>query len=275
MVSTEKPVALVTGASSGIGAAFAWALARRGHDLALVALDWSETRDVAEAISAGTGVQCRALGLDLASPSGPGDVRQWIDDEGVRVDILINNAGVGAYGELVSVDTDRTLQQIHLNIRATFALTRAFLPCMVSRRHGTVINVGSIGSMVPLPFFATYGGTKAFVLSLTEALAEEVAPAGVRVMAVCPGPTATAFDRTAGMDMTRVDPFRLQKPPEEVVARALRDLARGRVLSIPHWDTWLQIQLCRFLPRRLVAWTAGQMFASVHGRRGLEDKSGK
>lgn len=214
---------LVTGASSGIGRAFAVALADRGSDLVLVARRADRLDRLAEELRARTGVRVDVVPADLARPDAPAAVRDEIAARGQRVTALINNAGFGTWGPFADEDSGRLDEEIALDVAAPVRLTRAFLPDVRAAR-GYVVNVASMAAYSPTPRMAVYGASKAFVLSFTEALWAELRDQGVTVFALSPGATATEFNRVVGTgDATAgVRPRR----PQDVVATALRHLDR-------------------------------------------------
>ncbi len=246
--------ALVTGASSGIGEAFARAFAGRGDSLVLVARSVARLEALAAELTAEHGVRADALAADLSDPSAADAVVAELAARGIVVDTLVNNAGFGTHGEFAALDPKRERDEIMVNCFAPVALTRALLPGMIARKAGAVINVGSTASFQPVPYMATYGATKAFVLSFSEALAEEVRVHGVRVVALCPGQTETAF-------FTEIEEARIGRPrtPEQVVATALRALDRGKVVAIDGAANYALANSNRFAPRRLVARIAAAM----------------
>ncbi|MBV9439194.1 MAG: SDR family oxidoreductase [Candidatus Eremiobacteraeota bacterium] len=246
--------ALVTGASSGIGEAFARALADRGHDLVLVARSADRLRALAAELAARHGVRAEALAADLSDVAAPDAVVAELAARGLEIGLLVNNAGFGTHGEFASLDARRERDEVVVNAYAPVALTRALLPAMIARKRGAVINVSSTGGFQPVPYMATYGATKAFVLSFSEALAEEVRRYGVRVVALCPGQTETAF-------FTGIDEARIGRPrrPAQVVATALRALDRGHVVAVDGFANYLLANAGRFAPRFLTARVAAMM----------------
>ena len=196
IVTNQHEWAVVTGASSGIGRAFALELARRGHPILLVARRRDELQRVAAEITAGGG-RAEPLVADLASAGGVEAVVRAAEALG-DVGVLVNNAGAGSYGPFLEQPVGRDAAQVALNIDAVVALTRRLLPRMVARGRGQIINVASILAFMPTPYFATYAATKAFVLSFTEALAHELRGTGVRVLAGSPGVVKTEFSAVAG-----------------------------------------------------------------------------
>jgi short-subunit dehydrogenase len=224
--------AVVTGATAGIGREFANALAARGNDVVLVARDVARLEALATELRANHGVGATPLGADLVDPAALEAVEARLRDAGAPVDVLVNNAGMGTYGNFFELDVDQEEHEIRLNVLAVVRLTHAALGGMVARRSGAILNVSSLSAYTPDPTSATYGATKAFVNSFTHAVHEEVRRRGVHVMVVCPGYTHTEFHDRAGLGPTQVPGFMWQSP-QEVVAAALRDLDRRRSVSIP------------------------------------------
>ena len=190
--------ALITGASGGIGEELARLLAAGKHDLVLVARGQDKLEALSGELARTHGIQSRVLAADLADPSAPPRLFQTLQDRGVTVDVLVNNAGFGARGAYAEIDYQVEARMIQVNIAALAHLTRLFLPGMLARRNGKILNVASTAAYVPGPFMAVYYASKAFVLSFSEALAEETQGTGVTVTALVPGPTKTNFAATAG-----------------------------------------------------------------------------
>jgi len=224
--------ALVTGASAGIGRAFAMGLAARGHDLVLVARDASRLEELAAELTAAHGVAADVLAADLLTDTGVTAVATRLVDSDHPVDILVNNAGFGTYGRFAQLDVAREVEEVELNVVALLRLTHAALKAMERRRAGTILNIASLAAYQPNPISATYGATKAFVHSFTHAVREEARGTGVTVMLVCPGYTHTEFHDRAGLGPSDV-PEWVWQSADTVVAAALRDLDRGRAVSIP------------------------------------------
>jgi short-subunit dehydrogenase len=225
-------VALVTGASAGIGRAFAVGLAARGHDLVLVARDGARLDALAADLAAAHGIAAEVLAADLLAPDGVAAVEARLTDSVHPLDVLVNNAGFGTYGRFVDLDVDHEVEEVELNVVALLRLTHAALGAMERRGTGAILNVSSLAAYQPNPVSATYGATKAFVHSFTHAVREEARATGVTVMLVCPGYTHTEFHERAGLGPTDVPEF-LWQSADTVVAAALRDLDRGRSVSIP------------------------------------------
>ena len=225
-------IALVTGASAGIGRAFAEGLAVRGRDLVLVARDGARLDALARELTRQHGVGADALAADLLTADGLAAVEARLTDPQRPVDLLVNNAGFGTFGRFAELEVEREVQEVELNVVALLRLTRAALGAMEPRGTGAIVNVASLAAYQPSPNSATYGATKAFVHSFTHAVHEEARGTGVRVMLVCPGYTHTEFHDRAGLGPTGVPEFAWQSA-DAVVDTALRDLDRGRSVSIP------------------------------------------
>jgi uncharacterized protein len=243
-------VTLITGASSGIGEAFARRLGAQKHDLVLVARSEKALHELCDELMLEHKITAHYVALDLTGPDAPERLFAETEKHGFEVDWLINNAGFGLYGDLVTHDPKREEQMIDLNIRTLVALTRLYLPAMRERRRGTVINVSSAAAFQPIPFLATYSATKAFVNSFSEAIAEENRPFGIRVLALCPGSTRTNFQAVAGME----DALQVkgQQTAEEVVETALEAVKSGRTRIVSGWVNYLVSVLVNFVPNALI-----------------------
>ncbi len=248
--------ALITGASGGIGESFARLLAARGMHLVLVARSEDKLRALATELSQAHGVQVEVLAKDLSRPGAPREVHAACEARGLPVDLLINNAGFGSHGPFEANAFEKEHEQVMLNVTALVDLTHLFLPAMLSRGAGGVLNVASIAGYQPVPFMAVYAATKAFVLSFTEALWGETRERGVRVSALCPGPVETGFFDAVGSRDVAVGPM---ATPEQVAAMGLRALEQGRASVIPGWRNRFQSALPRFLPRGLIVQVAARM----------------
>jgi uncharacterized protein len=260
MVDYKGQRALVTGASSGIGAAFARELARRGANLVLVARSQDKLTALADELSASFGVSADVAVADLAKPSAANDLAAELRGRNLPIDILINNAGFGLFAPLHQADADMLAEQIRLNVLALVDLTRLYLPAMRERDRGSIINVASTAAFQPVPYMAVYGATKAFVLSFTEALWAETRGTGVRVTALCPGSTDTAFFDVAGENAQ----VGKRMAPQPVVEAALRALDRRRSTVVPGVGNRLQTNGSRLLPRQLMARIVERMMRAQH-----------
>lgn len=252
--------ALITGASSGIGAAFADALAARGADVVLVARREDRLIELASELSDRHGITATPIAMDLARTEAATELRDELEGRGIRIDTLINNAGFGMRGDFIDADPARVATMIQLNVTTLVALTHAFLPALVASGHGALVNVSSVVAYQPTPHMAVYGASKAFVLSFTEAIAYETRASGLRVLAISPGATATEFFEIAqAEDMAR---GRVQTPAQ-VVANALRALDRRRTPpSIVSGGTnAVAATLAGIMPRGLVLDASGRLLA--------------
>lgn len=251
MAYDHRPTALITGASGGIGLEFARVFAQHGYDLVLVARSEGKLAELAHVLSAQHRVEARVVSKDLADGAAPRELFDQLQRESIAVDVLVNNAGFATYGPFVELDRDRELSMIAVNVVALTDLTRLFLPGMVQRRRGKVLNVASTAAFQPGPLMAVYYATKAYVLHFSEAIAEELRGTGVTVTALCPGPTASGFQERAAMEDSRLVQNGLMDAA--TVARlGYAGLMAGKPLVIPGMHNWLGAQGYRFMPRRLV-----------------------
>ncbi|WP_119730317.1 SDR family NAD(P)-dependent oxidoreductase [Thermomonospora amylolytica] len=238
--------ALVTGASSGLGEAFARALAARGHDLVLVARRRDRLEAVGRELSAAHGTAAEVIAADLTDPRRRVAVEERLADPERPVDVLVNGAGaLGAVGPLAMLDPHGEEDKILLNVLPLVRLTRAALPQMVRRGRGMVLNISSVAAFAPAPGGATYAAAKAFVTCFSQAVHAEVGPLGVHVTAVCPGATRTAGRAARGAHRGRMGPV---LEPDEVVRAALRDAEAGRAVSVPGAAYRLRTALARHSP---------------------------
>ncbi len=239
---------LITGASSGIGLELAKLFAADGSDLVLVARRADRLRRLAEELQAAHGIAVRVLPGDLADPQAPQAIYEQLRAEGVSVEVLVNNAGFGERGRFATLDVRRQLDMLQVNVAALTHLNRLFLPGMLERRRGAILNVGSVAGFLPGPNTAIYYATKAYVLSFTEALAAELGGTGVRVSLLAPGATATEFATAAGYPGTRPGAM-----DAATVARAgYEGLRAGRVLIVPGLKNRIAVLGVRLLPRAVV-----------------------
>jgi hypothetical protein len=251
--------ALITGASSGLGEEFARQLARENYDLVLTARREDRLKAVAaEALKLGSS-KVEVIASDLGQPDAATKLYQQVSARGIEIECLVNNAGFGTHGMFHKLPLERELEEINLNISALVSLTRLFLEGMVARRRGIIINVASTAAFQPVPYMATYGATKSFVLDFSAAVAYEVRSSGVTVMALCPGPTRTEFQDVAGVNEAGVPSFAYMDA-KTVVAQALASAKRGKSVRINGIINSVMAQSTRFAPRSLVARIAGSMF---------------
>jgi short-subunit dehydrogenase len=258
MIDFKNKTALITGASSGIGKAFGETLAAEGANVILVGRSKGKLDALAAQLRKKRKVTADVIVADLSREKAPDAVFAGVLKLGRRIDILVNNAGFGTYGRFHELATDDDHREIMVNVVAVVRLTHLFLPGMVKRRDGVIMNVASAAAFQPAPFMAVYGASKAFVLSFTEALWAEYRGQGIRVLAVCPGPTETNFFKVAGNgDAT---PGR-KRTVEDVVATALRGLERRKSYVVDGGLIYLGTLSVRLAPRGVVASSAAKIMA--------------
>jgi uncharacterized protein len=249
--------ALVTGASAGIGKALAEQLALGGTNLVLTARRRERLESLAQELRAKHKVQTEIFVADLAHSSAAGEIFDFTEGKRLGIDLLVNNAGFGQYGELPQVDVERLLDMVQVNCSAVLHLTRLYLPAMVAKRSGDVLIVASTAAFQAVPYISTYAATKAFDLFLAEGLAEELKPHGVRVCALCPGTTASEFHEVAGHPASSKG----RQQTAEIVARnGLKALAAGKSYVISGLANYLGAHGERLVPRRLVTRIAAKLF---------------
>jgi short-subunit dehydrogenase len=248
-----RKVALVTGASAGLGVEFARQLSKRGHRLVLAA----RRKDRLDALAAELG-NARSVEIDLGAPGAAAALIADLQGAGETAELLVNNAGFGLHGRFDEADPERLRQMVDLNCGTLTDLCRAVLPAMVERRSGAILNLASTAAFQPAPGMAVYFATKAYVLSLSEALHEEVRRFGVRVTALCPGPTRTEFGEVAGFGGNRtVD--RLSMDADEVVRKGLRALDRNKAVAITGTLNRIVAFSTRLVPRSVARKAAGKI----------------
>jgi short-subunit dehydrogenase len=248
---TPRPVALVTGASAGIGKELARRFARGGHDLILTARRAGELHALAGELRA-AGVGARVVPADLSDPAAPRRLFDEVAAAGLTVDVLVNNAGFGVYGPFAAADPDRLLAMVRVNVLALTELTRLYIPGMVARGRGRVLNVASTAAFQPGPLMAGYYATKAYVLSLSEALAHELRGTGVTVTCLCPGPTRTEFASAAAAEGSKLFDSPNVADAAPVADAGYRATMRGQRLVIPGLLNRLGAFGARLMPRPLM-----------------------
>jgi short-subunit dehydrogenase len=249
--------ALVTGASAGIGKALAEELARGGANLVLTARRQERLATLAQELKAQHEVKTEIFVADLTGSSAPEEIFGFTQGKGIEIELLVNNAGFGQYGEFQEVEADRLLEMVQVNCSAVVHLTRLYLPGMVARRSGDVLIVASTASFQAVPYVSTYAATKAFDLLLAEGLAEEMKPHGVRVCALCPGGTTSEFHELAGHPAHAKG---RQQSAETVARNGLKALAAGKSYVISGLGNYLGAHGERLVPRRLVTQIAAKLF---------------
>lgn len=256
------PTALITGASAGLGEAFARALAAEGHDLILTARRADKLDALAAELRAARGVAVRVFAADLGRPDAPERLLADVAAAGLTIDLLVNNAGYGLRGSFAEGEREAQLGIVDLNCRALVALAHGVLPPMLERGSGAILNVASTAAFQPGPWMAIYYASKAFVLSFSEALHEEVRGRGVRVTALCPGPTRTEFAGRAGMEDMGFD--RIGADPTAVVRDGLAAMRAGAAVKVSGLANTVAADAVRFLPRVL----ARKVVGAIQKRRG-------
>ncbi|NEQ23161.1 MAG: SDR family oxidoreductase [Microcoleus sp. SIO2G3] len=254
--------ALITGASMGIGETFARILAARSTDLILVARSQDKLDRLAEELRAQHSIRVETIAQDLTATDAATTIFNQVKASGSTVDLLVNNAGFGEYGAFAELDRSKQLQMIQLNVLALVDLTHQYLQEMRSRRSGSIINLASTAAFQGMPYFSVYAATKAFILSFTEALAEENREFGVRILAVCPGPTATDFFQDANFPPVLANlAGRAATPKEVVVLDALTALEKEQSIVVPgQFYNHLFANVHRILPREWLSGLIGKQF---------------
>lgn len=250
-MKTTNKTALITGASSGIGKALATEFAQDGYDLVLAARSVNKMQALADELQQRHKVAVTVIGADLQTQEGAQKLHADIQARGFTLSALVNNAGYGTFGEFKDAALADELAMMQLNMHTVVALTHLFLPDLIATR-GKLLNTASTAAFQPGPYMAVYYATKAFVLSFSEAIAAELAPYGVTVTALCPGPTASGFQDKADMHASSLVKGKKLPTSEQVAAKGYRALQRGQRVYIPGGMNWLLAQSVRFSPRNLV-----------------------
>ncbi|EFM12565.1 short-chain dehydrogenase/reductase SDR [Paenibacillus curdlanolyticus YK9] len=246
---------LITGASSGIGKAFADIYAGQQATVVLASRNEEKLEALATQLRSRYSAEVIVIPVDLAQASGPQRLFDEVHNQRLMVDVLINNAGVGSYGFLHEQQISDELAMLQLNVHSLAHLMMLFLPEMVNRRSGQILNIGSTTSFYPCPLSANYSASKAFVLYLTEAAANELRGTGVTVTALCPGGTGTAFFSSAKMDNQKVADAKALMDPRRVAEIGVKALNKRKIFVVPGLQNWLLTQAPRFLPRSWVTRT--------------------
>ncbi len=244
--------ALITGASGGIGFELAKILAKDKHNVVLIARSEDKLKEIKISFEKDFGINVSIIAIDLSIPKAPTKVFEQLKKEDIAIDILINNAGFGDYGAFAECDWQKQEQMINLNILALSKLTRLFLPAMINSGNGRIMNVASTAAFQPGPLMSIYYATKAFVLSFTYAIANEIKGTGVTISALCPGPTDTGFVSAASLEGSKL--FKTFKPKTSIYVAQFgyKRMMNGKILSIPGCLNKLMVWSIRFTPRKLV-----------------------
>src|SRR4051812_4084275 len=260
---TARPLAVVTGASSGIGRDFASILAREGHDLVLVARREAELKALADELQQKHGATSTIAPVDLSQPGAADDVVAAIG-AGTAVDVLVNNAGFGGHGAFEKRARKDDLRMLAVNVVALTDLTRVLMPGMVARGRGRILNVASTAAFQPGPFMAVYYASKAYVLSFSQALAEETRGTGVTVTTLCPGVTTTEFQQVAGVEEVPLTKGPLSMTAREVADAAYAGMTRGRLIVIPGVHNKVGAQATRLAPRQVMLRVVRRLHPADH-----------
>jgi len=248
--------ALITGASAGIGVAFAKELALGGTNLVLTARRKDRLEDLARSLAENYRISTEVIAADLADSNAPENILAFTKEKNIAIDLLINNAGFGQYGEFYSIEKQRLLDMVEVNCSAVVHLTHLFLPQMIQRQRGDILILASTASFQAVPYISTYAATKAFDLLFAEGLAEEMKPYGIRVCALCPGSTESEFAVAAGQEHFH----RNAETAEKVAHTGLKALAAGKSCVISGLGNYLGAHGERLVPRRFVTKIAAGMF---------------
>jgi short-subunit dehydrogenase len=248
----ERPVALVTGASMGLGAEFARVLASEGYDLVLTARSGDRLATLKKEVENLHGITAHVLVADLVDARAPVAIHDHLQKAGIEIDVLVNNAGFGMHGKFHESSLETELDMVQVNIIALLHLTKLFVRDMVARRRGRIVNVASTAAFQAGPLQAVYYASKAFVLSFSEAIGNELKGTGVTVTALCPGPTPTGFQERANVGKLRGLRLMMRVSPEAVVRAGYNGMKRGRPVVIPGGLNNAHVFLLRLFPRRLI-----------------------
>lgn len=248
----SSPAALITGASSGIGRALAKVMARNGHNLVLVARNQPSLCQLSDELREEFRIATRVIPKDLSVLTATQEIVEEVQQHAIRIDILVNNAGFDVFGNFCETDMTKELQMIQVNLVSLTQLTKYLLADMRQQRSGRILNLGSTGSFIPSPLNAVYSATKAYVLSFSEAIAEELQGSGVTVTVLCPGATKTEFHKRASAENIRLLRFGVMDA-ETVAEIGYRAMMAGRRVVVPGLYNQVQLLFAKFLPRRIMA----------------------
>lgn len=252
-MSTTGKNALITGATSGIGYELAKLFARDGYGLVIVARGEEELRTTAEELKSQYGTNVTTISCDLMEPDAPFELYEEVSSQGLQIDVLVNNAGQGVYGEFVDTDIERELDIIQLNVASVVALTKLFLQDMVSRDSGKILNVTSIAGKIPGPLQAVYHGTKAFAHSFTEAIRNELKDTGISITSLLPGATDTDFFNKADMQDAKNVKEGSLADPADVAKDGYEALMKGDDMVISGLKNKIQVAMSAVMPDSMVA----------------------
>ena len=262
--NSNRPVALVTGASGGIGEALARTLAAKGHDLVLVARSADKLQNLADELISAQKISAQIISADLGVPGAGHALATTLTDRGIVIDVLVNNAGFADFGEFHLADPRKLDSMISLNICTLTELMRELVPGMVARKSGRVLNVASTAAFMPGPLMAVYYATKAYVLSVSEAVAEELNGTGVTVTALCPGPTESGFQAVAAMENSKLIKGRKIMDSQTVAELGVKAMLAGKPMIVTGFKNKLQAMSPKFTPRRLIPAMVKRAQAASH-----------
>lgn len=246
--------ALVTGASTGIGMEFAGVFAREGYDLFLVGRGGERLAQVRDALAGAYGIAATYLEMDLSVVGAPEALVEALDAQGVTIDVLVNNAGVGVWGKFLDNDVERLRGMLRINVLVPTLLARLLGARMAERGQGAILNVASVSGFLPGPWMAAYHASKAYVVSFSEALATELRGSGVMVTALCPGPVMTDFMEESGMIKSRIARGKKLASAKSIAEYGYRAMKKGKRVAVPGLKAKAAVFLRRFLPERTQAW---------------------
>ena len=250
---------LITGASGGIGRELAYIFAQKKHHLVLVARSKDKLEQIAKECITQYGIEATVFTHDLSDPKSAERLYQDVQQNGISIDVLVNNAGFGQFGSFVKGDFAKTMEMINLNVTTLVALTSLFVKEMVARNQGQILNIASTAAFQPVPNFAVYGATKAFVLNFTEALHYELKDTKISVSALCPGPTSTGFEQAADMEGSKL--FERGVMDAKTVAQiGYKGLQKNKMTIVPGLKNQVLAFASNMTPSRdLLVWVAGKM----------------
>lgn len=248
----EQKTVLITGASAGIGYEFAGIFAKNNYNVLAIGRDTQKLYSLKSELEKKYNVTINILPIDLSHPDDLNEIHQFIKENNIKIDILINNAGFGIYGEFAETEFQRELDMINVNIVALTYLTKIILKEMIRNKSGTIINVASTASFKPGPLISVYYATKAYVLSFSEAVAAEIKNSGVNITILCPGPTSTDFFLKASGNKPGTLKYNKTATPHEVAMFGFNAIKKNKLFAIPGFRNRLYVNILKFIPRRLI-----------------------
>lgn len=250
--ASNKKTALITGASGGIGLELTRVFASEGYNLVLVARSEEKLNEVKADLEKRASITAKVIAKDLADPASPQQIFDQLQDEGTQVDVLVNNAGFTVYGRFTETEAQKEQDLLQVNIIALTHLAKLFIPGMVERGWGKVLNLASVAAFMPGPLMACYYASKAYVLSFSEAIGKELEGTGVTVTALCPGPTESGFQARGNMEESKIVAGRKLPTARSVARSGYRALMKGQSVAFPDFSNWAVAASIRLTPRKLV-----------------------